>query len=116
MTLLTDATDVFAAATTSGRAAVAFLASYVEDKKIFTPVHARAVDDVLAALSREGWHLSVAAMIDDDVESEPAALPPVSATMSTSPACSRHRALVRRWTAPSDSSGPGGRGASRRNG
>jgi hypothetical protein len=72
MTLLTEATDVFAA-TTEGRAAVVFLASYVGDTNIFTPAHARAVDDVLVALSREGWHLSVAAMIDDQAESEPAA-------------------------------------------
>src|SRR5579872_7463479 len=72
MTLLTEATDVFAA-TTGGRAAVVFLASYVGDTNIFTPAHARAVDDVLVALSREGWHLSVAAMIDDQAESEPAA-------------------------------------------
>jgi hypothetical protein len=74
MTLLTEATDVFAATATGGRSAVAFLARYIEGAaKIFTSAHAKAVDDVLAALSDEGWHLSVAAMVDDQAACEPAA-------------------------------------------
>jgi hypothetical protein len=65
MTLLTEATDVFAAATTGGRCAVVFLARYLPAAPaIFTPDHAGAIDELLAAFAREDWHLSVAAMID----------------------------------------------------
>ena len=74
MTLLTATTDVFSAATTSGRAAVVFLASYLHDAPdIFTPDQAKAIDDVLAAFSREDWHLSVAAMLDASATREPSA-------------------------------------------
>jgi hypothetical protein len=74
MTLLTEATDVFAAATTSGRCAVVFLARYLPaETAIFTPNHAGAINEVLAALAREDWRLSVAAMINPSAAPEPTA-------------------------------------------
>lgn len=74
MTLLTETTDVFAAATTSGRCAVVFLASYLPTTSgIFTPDHAAAIDDVLGSFSREDWLLSVSAMIEPSAARRPTA-------------------------------------------
>jgi hypothetical protein len=72
MTLLTEATDVFAASKSSGRCIVAFLAKRTPgSSQIFG---SRERDNVLAllrSLQEEGWLLSVRAMFDPQGNARP---------------------------------------------
>lgn len=67
MALLTEATDVFAAADTAGRCVVAFLAKRqpVPDS-VFGACERDAIAAVLQSLQAEDWRLSVRAMLDSD--------------------------------------------------
>jgi hypothetical protein len=72
MTLLTAATDVFAASKSSGRCIVAFLAKRNPGPSEIFGSHER--DDVLAvlrSLQEEGWLLSVRAMFDPQGNAQP---------------------------------------------
>jgi hypothetical protein len=74
MTLLTEATDVFAATESSERCIVAFLAK--RDPGQLGGFGSRQRDKVLAllrSLRNEGWLLSVRAMFDPQGNAEPAA-------------------------------------------
>ena len=74
MTLLTDATGVFAAAETSGRCIVVFLARrQPATTGIFGARERAAIDAVLHQLQAEDWRLSVRAMFDPDTAAAPAA-------------------------------------------
>ena len=74
MTLLTEATEVFAPADTGGRWVVAFL---VRRQKVaagaFGAREQAAIADVLRAFAQEGWRLSVRAMFDPSLGAEAAA-------------------------------------------
>lgn len=73
MTLLTDATDVFAAAANE-RCAVLFIARREPPTfAAFDGRHAAAVQAELAALGSEGWHLSLRSMVEPSAASEPTA-------------------------------------------
>src|SRR5262249_46389443 len=72
MTLLTEATDVFAASKPSGRCIVAFLAKRNLGASEIFGSHER--DNVLAllrSLQEEGWLLSVRAMFDPQGNAQP---------------------------------------------
>ncbi len=74
MALLTEATDVFAAADTAGRCVVAFLAKRQPvPNDIFGARERDAIAAVLRSLQAEDWRLSVCAMFDPDGGAEPAA-------------------------------------------
>ena len=74
MTLLTGATDVFAAAEPSGRCVVAFLAKRQPVPALAFGARQRdAIADVLGALRQEDWRLSVRAMFDPGTDSGPMA-------------------------------------------
>jgi hypothetical protein len=74
MTLLTDPTEVFAAADTAGSCVVAFLARrHPLPAGVFGRREQDAISDVLRALRGEGWKLSVRAMFDPRTDHEPAA-------------------------------------------
>ena len=74
MTLLTEATDVFAAAEPSGRCVVAFLAKRQPvPAGAFGPPEREAIAAEFRALQAEGWRLSVRAMFDPEDAAEPAA-------------------------------------------
>ena len=74
MTLLTEATDVFAAAEPSGRCVVAFLCRRQPvPEAAFGARERDAIADVLRSLNAEGWHLSVRAMFDPAGGREPMA-------------------------------------------
>ncbi len=74
MTLLTEATDVFAATGSSGRCIVAFLARRQPvPPGVFGAGEREAIAAVLDALQGEGWCLSVRAMFDPEGGAEPAA-------------------------------------------
>lgn len=65
MSLLTDATDVFAAAETSERCVVLFIAqSLPQACTRFDGRHRDAIRAVLGELAAEGWLLSLRAMVD----------------------------------------------------
>lgn len=65
MTLLTEATDVFAAAEPSGRCLVGFIAKRQPlQPGVFGADESRALSDVLDALQGEGWLTSVRAMFE----------------------------------------------------
>lgn len=67
MTLLTEATDVFAAAEPSGRCVVAFLAKRQPVAAgAFGTAERDAIGAVLRQFRAEGWRLSVRAMFDPD--------------------------------------------------
>jgi hypothetical protein len=67
VTLLTQATDVFAAAETGGRSVVVFLARRQPGTAaIFGPREREAVEAALRELRAEGWRLSVRAMFDPE--------------------------------------------------
>jgi hypothetical protein len=66
MTLLTEATDVFAASESSGRCVVAFLCKR-------QPASAGIFGTVLRSLQAEDWRLSVRAMFDNESDVEPTA-------------------------------------------
>lgn len=74
MTLLTEATDVFAAAESSGRCVAAFL---VKRQPVpaggFGAPEQEAIAAVLRSLRAEDWRLSVRAMFDPDGSAEPMA-------------------------------------------
>lgn len=72
MTLLTEATDVFAAAETSERCVVLFIARS-QPAGPFEPAHLYDVRSVLDALEAEGWLLSLRAMIEPSARTEPMA-------------------------------------------
>ena len=74
MTLLTEATDVFAAAEPSGRCLVAFIAKrqpFVSG--LFGREQSRRLTDLLRALQGEGWLMSVRAMFEPNANAEPSA-------------------------------------------
>jgi len=74
MTLLTEATDVFAAANTTGRCVVAFLAKRQPvPPTTFGAQQRDAIAAVLRSLRDEDWRLSVRAMFDPVGGAEPAA-------------------------------------------
>jgi hypothetical protein len=74
MTLLTEATDVFAAAEATGRCVVAFMARRQPvPAGVFGAAEQAAIGDVLNELRAEGWCLSVRAMFDPEGGAEPAA-------------------------------------------
>ncbi len=74
MTLLTEATDVFAAADTTGRCLVAFFARRQPvPQGVFGRRELDAIAAVLQSLQREDWRLSVRAMFDPRPDAEPAA-------------------------------------------
>lgn len=75
MTLLTEATDVFAAAESSSGCVVAFLAKRQPvPAGVFGAAEREAIAAVLRDLQAEGWRLSVRAMFDPDGSVEPTAL------------------------------------------
>ena len=72
MTLLTEATDVFAAAETSGRCLVAFAAKRQPlASGAFGDDQARRLKDLLQTLQAEGWLMSVRAMFEPKAPAEP---------------------------------------------
>jgi hypothetical protein len=72
MTLLTEATDVFAAAERSGRCLVAFAAKRQPlATGVFGDDPALQLKDLLRALPAEGWLMSVRAMFEPNASSEP---------------------------------------------
>ncbi|HEY6733896.1 MAG TPA: hypothetical protein VI256_08870, partial [Roseiarcus sp.] len=72
MTLLTEATDVFAATETSGRCLVAFAAKRQPlASGVFGSDQALQLKDLLRALQAEGWLMSVRAMFEPNASSEP---------------------------------------------
>jgi hypothetical protein len=72
MTLLTEATDVFAAAVTSGRCLVAFAAKRQPlASGVFGDDQARRLKACLQTLQAEGWMMSVRAMFEPDAPGEP---------------------------------------------
>ena len=74
MTLLTDATDVFAAAETGDRCVVLFIAERLPRSSTgFDDRHRVAVQAALAELAAEGWLLSLRAMVDPATATEPMA-------------------------------------------
>lgn len=74
MTLLTETTDVFAAATTAERCVVMFIAKRQADiPHIFTERHRAAIIETLGALASEGWLLSLRGMVDATAEAGPTA-------------------------------------------
>lgn len=74
MTLLTEATDVFAAAENSGRCVVAFLCKRQPvPAGTFGPPEQAAIAAVLRSLQTEDWRLSVRAMFDAEGGTEPMA-------------------------------------------
>ena len=74
MTLLTEATDVFAAADTTGRCIVAFLAKRQPVLPgAFGAGERAAIASVLRSLQAEDWRLSVRAMFDPQGAGEPTA-------------------------------------------
>jgi hypothetical protein len=74
MTLLTDTTDVFAAADRTGRCVVAFLATRQPvSRAAFGAAQRQAIAAVLQSLQDQDWRLSVRAMFDPGAGGEPAA-------------------------------------------
>jgi hypothetical protein len=74
MTLLTEATDVFAAAEPSGRCLVAFIAKRRPlAKSLFGREQSRRLTDLMKALQAEGWLMSVRAMFEPDAAAEASA-------------------------------------------
>ncbi len=72
MTLLTAATDVFAAAETTGRCIVAFLAKRQPvPAGVFGLREREAIAAVLRSLQAEDWRLSVRSMLDPEGGAEP---------------------------------------------
>ena len=72
MTLLTEATDVFAAAERSGRCLVAFAAKRQPlASGVFGDDQARRLKDLLQTLQAEGWLMSVRAMFEPNAPGEP---------------------------------------------
>ncbi len=72
MTLLTEATDVFAAAERSGRCLVAFAAKRQPlASGVFGADQARRLNSLLLTLQAEGWLMSVRAMFELDATNEP---------------------------------------------
>ena len=72
MTLLTEATDVFAAAETSGRCLVAFAAKRQPlASGVFGSDHAGRLNDLVQTLRDEGWLMSVRAMFKPNAPGEP---------------------------------------------
>lgn len=75
MTLLTGETDIFSADASSGRCAVMFLARRQADvREIFGSREAATLRAVLDDLRREGWLLSIKAMLDPAGANEAMAL------------------------------------------
>jgi len=74
MTLLTEATDVFAASESSGRCVVAFLCKrQPASAGIFGAREQNDIGTVLRSLQAEDWRLSVRAMFDNESDVEPTA-------------------------------------------
>ncbi len=74
MTLLTEATEVFATAASSGRCVVAFLCKRQPvPPGAFAEREREAIGAVLRALQAEDWRLSVRAMFDPEGGAEPTA-------------------------------------------
>jgi hypothetical protein len=72
MTLLTEATDVFAAAETGGRCLVAFAAKRQPlPSGAFGDDQARRLKELLQTLQAEGWLMSVRAMFEPEASAEP---------------------------------------------
>ncbi|HEY5207325.1 MAG TPA: hypothetical protein VIJ63_22405, partial [Roseiarcus sp.] len=72
MTLLTEATDVFAAAERSGRCLVAFAAKLQPlPSGVFGGDQARRLKNLFQALQAEGWLTSVRAMFEPHAPAEP---------------------------------------------
>jgi hypothetical protein len=72
MTLLTDATDIFAAAEPSGRCIVAFLAKrQAPAQGVFGVRERDQLISLLRSLQAEGWRLSVRALFDPESRAEP---------------------------------------------
>jgi hypothetical protein len=72
MTLLTEATDVFAAAERSGCCLVAFAAKRQPlASGVFGTDHARRLKTLLQALQAEGWLMSARAMFEPNARAEP---------------------------------------------
>jgi len=72
MTLLTEATDVFAAAETSGRCLVAFAAKRQPlASGVFGDDQVRRLKELLRTLRGEGWLTSVRAMFEPNAQGEP---------------------------------------------
>jgi hypothetical protein len=71
MTLLTEATDVFAATERNGRCLVAFIAKRQPlAKRLFGREQSRRLTDLLRALQGEGWLMSVRAMFEPNAAAE----------------------------------------------
>src|SRR5579863_75890 len=74
VTLLTEATDVFAAAEQSGRCLVVFIAKRQPlERGIFGPAQRRRLMDLLQTLKAEGWLMSVRAMFEPNAAAEASA-------------------------------------------
>jgi hypothetical protein len=74
MSLLTDATDVFAAAEASEQCVVLFIAEFLPlSATRFDVGHRDAIQAVLGELAAEGWLLSLRAMVDSSGKVEPTA-------------------------------------------
>jgi hypothetical protein len=72
VTLLTEATDVFAAAERSGRCLVAFIAKRQSlERGTFGPTQSRGLIDLLQTLKTEGWITSIRAMFEPNAATEP---------------------------------------------
>ncbi len=72
VTLLTEATDVFAASEKSGRCLVAFAAKrQALASGVFGDDQARRLKELLQTLQVEGWLMSVRAMFEPDAPGEP---------------------------------------------
>ena len=72
MTLLTEATDIFAAEERSGRCLVAFAAKRQPlGSGLFGSDQARRLKTLLQALRAEGWLMSVRAMFEPNARGEP---------------------------------------------
>ena len=72
MTLLTEATDVFAAAETGGRCLVAFATKRQPlASGVFGGDQARRLNTLLQALKAEGWLMSVRAMFELNAPADP---------------------------------------------
>lgn len=75
MTLLTGETEVFSSAGTAGRTAVVFLCRrHGDTADIFGDAERERVEAALRQLGKEGWLLSIGAMIDPDTAGEAEAL------------------------------------------
>jgi hypothetical protein len=117
MTLLTEATDVFAAAESSGRCVVAFLCKRQPvPPGAFGAREREEIATVLRSLQAEDWRLSVRAMFDPESSVEPTAFDSGFACAIDFAGAFEAPASRRLWPGQSDSNRQDGRAASPPNG